>query len=1053
MTQAPSLARAVLLAVCGAVTIGGFVMVQDRSQTRAAEAFITLTDNARTALIERVERHNNLLVGMQLYLDSSDNVTFAEWRDYVRSLESVRGLTSLVGLGYANNLQPGSLEQFFEATTSDGIADFRIRPARTGDIERYVIKFFEPVESLDLQGLDLAAYPALAEAARDAARSGETILAPPGPASTGGTILMLRPRYSLDAPVDTPEERLAALRGWNLGPLDPQVLVQEIEDEFAGAFRVRIDDAGARTRLADTTLPDVQPDFRLTEVVPVLGRNWAFTWESTPTFEAMNARSTPWIVLVAGVAVTALVAALAGVLARREIAVRRLVEERTRELEARAEMNRSFLDNRVVAMLIVDADGSVLSGNQAAARLFGYAVSDLKGVLLNNLIPGAIASIDWTLSTTQGVHRDGSTLYLDVQVNRWTNAGDNARSTVLIRDVSEQTRTSRQLDEQEERFNRAINEAGIGVFDIDLESDVSVVSNSWLRVMGLPADVTLENPQALFRERVHPEDRPIIEAANYAHIDGHTDRTVTEYRVRFDDGTWRWMRSNAVVTERDEDGRALRLLGVQTDVTDRHEAQDALRRSEERFRKFLAQAPVGMAIFDGQGRFLGLNEAMVKLTGYSEAELLEMRFGDLLSKDDLAQIFDTVVETHGDGARGYTGEHQLSHRNGGHVWALLSVAWTFDADRGSDLYIVQLQDISERREIERLKSEFVATVSHELRTPLTSVKGALDLVVGAMADKLPKSSLRLLDIAQSNTDRLIYLVNDILDLEKISAGQIDFHIQPESANELLDASVKQTRPIAVQQDVHLVWRPQEPDRMVLADAGRLNQVLLNLISNACKFSHAGGRVEVWFEVRGAEVMFFVKDEGVGISATHRNSIFKPFSQVDSSDTREKGGTGLGLNICKELVERMNGRIDFESTLGEGTTFRFTCPLAEPADAEPDETDAASSRTRILLVEGDAGFGGLLRSHLSGDSEVAIVTCIDAARERLRSARYDVVMVDLGLASAARRLVRDIAREHPDSKIVALNALAHDPGGLPLTEEALQIGRSLDQLRNSLRKAS
>jgi len=236
-----------------------------------------------------------------------------------------------------------------------------------------------------------------------------------------------------------------------------------------------------------------------------------------------------------------------------------------------------------------------------------------------------------------------------------------------------------------------------------------------------------------------------------------------------------------------------------------------------------------------------------------------------------------------------------------------------------------VRDITERKEVERLKAEFVSTVSHELRTPLTSIRGALGLVIGKFADSLPDVVRELLETANRNGERLTLLIDDILDLEKIKAGQLDFDFGPVDLADLARKAIAADAGFGQSHGVELRLLDLPESAMVWADPHRLLQVFANLISNAVKYSPGGGVVDVTVRRLEGRFRVSVRDFGRGIPEEFRSRIFQRFSQADSSDTREKGGTGLGLAITMAIVKEHGGSIDFSTAEGAGTEFFFELP--------------------------------------------------------------------------------------------------------------------------------
>lgn len=225
-----------------------------------------------------------------------------------------------------------------------------------------------------------------------------------------------------------------------------------------------------------------------------------------------------------------------------------------------------------------------------------------------------------------------------------------------------------------------------------------------------------------------------------------------------------------------------------------------------------------------------------------------------------------------------------------------------------------------RRAAERLKDEFVSTVSHELRTPLTSVVGALGVVAGGLAGEIPAKARDMIGKAYNNSERLMRLINDLLDIQKIESGRVAIHLRPIPLVPLVEESVEANRAYGGKYQVSFRLEKKVPDISVEADIDRLNQVLTNLLSNAAKFTTPGDEVVVAVERVDNHARVSITDHGPGIPESHRNRLFQKFVQLDPWDSRQKGGTGLGLSISKALVEGMGGAIGLHSIKGQGSTF-------------------------------------------------------------------------------------------------------------------------------------
>lgn len=242
--------------------------------------------------------------------------------------------------------------------------------------------------------------------------------------------------------------------------------------------------------------------------------------------------------------------------------------------------------------------------------------------------------------------------------------------------------------------------------------------------------------------------------------------------------------------------------------------------------------------------------------------------------------------------------------------------------------ITVFEDITAQVELDRLKNEFVANVSHELRTPLTAIRGVVGLMLGGALGDLPKPAEQMARVCQQNTDRLLFLVNDLLDMQKIEQGKLEINAQPCAATQLLHDIEQNMQAYAQSFQVCIVLNDQAPHAVINVDPQRFQQILANLLSNAVKFSKKGSSVMLRSSVQGHQLILEVQDTGCGMSEAFKSRIFIPFSQADSADNRRRTGTGLGLSISKKLVEQMGGQINFSSEVDVGTTFELRFDLLE-----------------------------------------------------------------------------------------------------------------------------
>lgn len=404
----------------------------------------------------------------------------------------------------------------------------------------------------------------------------------------------------------------------------------------------------------------------------------------------------------------------------------------------------------------------------------------------------------------------------------------------------------------------------------------------------------------------------------------------------------------------------------------------------------------GIITINASGTIETMNSAAETLFGHLPGALLRRNIR-LLMAEPFASAHESELARHAaDGGGAFLGTiREMEGLRADGTGFPMEVAFTGAALDNRHLLVASVRDITERRAIERLKNEFVSTVSHELRTPLTSISGALALIAKGTAGAVSDKAMGLVTIARSNCDRLVRLINDILDLERIEAGNLVFEFEPVDMAELLRRAVRDTAEYAEKYRVGLEIAATDPGAVVWGDQHRLLQVLDNLLSNAVKFSTEGAAVTLTLSRHDGMVHVAVSDRGRGIPEAFKPLVFQKFAQADASDSRQKGGTGLGLSIVKTIVDRHGGRIGFSSEAGMGSTFWFDLPERHTALA-PALPIGPDTERRILICEDDEDdpdVASLVAAASQPRAELVSVRTLALARQALERGRFDVVLLD------------------------------------------------------------
>jgi PAS domain S-box-containing protein len=491
---------------------------------------------------------------------------------------------------------------------------------------------------------------------------------------------------------------------------------------------------------------------------------------------------------------------------------------------------------------------------------------------------------------------------------------------------------------------------------------------------------------------------------------------------------------------------ALLLAGVRTALTFADMRSEAHSRAlQARYELILNSAGEGIYGLDREGRATFVNAAAGEMTGHEPEDVIGRRQHELVHHtraDGTPYPVEECPVMRSISAGAVSRMRQdLYWRKDGTSFPVEYTSTPIVEDGEVTGAVVVFKDISERLEVDRMKEEFTSVVSHELRTPLTSIRGSLGLLAGGTFGELPARGQRMAEIAVENTDRLVRLINDILDIERIDSGKVKLESAGCEASELVSRAIELMGQMASDAEIELTSSAESVP--LEADPDRVLQTLTNLLSNAIKFSHRGGTVRLSCERQRGEALFAVHDKGRGIPAGKLDSIFERFQQVDASDSREKGGTGLGLPICRSIVQQHGGRIWVESELGRGSDFYFTLPAA----VEPERPAAPVSRMPTVLVcDDDPQVLDVVSAMVEDRGYRALQAASGQEAVELAAASHpDVILLDLMMPGMNGWQTASALRERAGAEgvpIVILSVLAE-------AETAYPDGQVVDWLEKPL----
>jgi len=485
----------------------------------------------------------------------------------------------------------------------------------------------------------------------------------------------------------------------------------------------------------------------------------------------------------------------------------------------------------------------------------------------------------------------------------------------------------------EEQFELAMRGATDGLWDWNLVTGEVYYSPRWAYMLGYDVD-ELESTIETFRRFVHPDDREQVEATEADYLSGRIDRYRSEFRMLHRDGVYINVLSRAFIV-RDDAGEPLRVVGTHVDISERKFAEETLREREAYLSTMIEHMPVDFFAIDRDLHYTMQSPTSKEAIG----DVIGQRADELDVPEDLRQAWvDELQQVFGGRTvrREYdvpttTGEERTYLSNvapvdvEGEVIAAIGTSVDITERKRAAL---QLQEAKEKAEAaDRLKSAFLATMSHELRTPLNSIIGFTGILLQELAGPLSEEQAKQLGMVQTSARHLLELINDVLDISKIEAGQLEVVSEPFDCPDLVREVAAAARPLAVEKRIDLRVDVPSGACVIRSDRRRVGQILTNLVGNAIKFTEQG-HVRVSCAEDGVAVVLSVEDTGIGIRDEDLAKLFVPFRQIDTGLTRKYEGTGLGLSISKRLAETLGGTIEAKSEPGRGSCFTVRIPKGE-----------------------------------------------------------------------------------------------------------------------------
>jgi PAS domain S-box-containing protein len=627
-------------------------------------------------------------------------------------------------------------------------------------------------------------------------------------------------------------------------------------------------------------------------------------------------------------------------------------------------LQQAILNSANYSIISTNVDGTILTFNAAAEKWLGYTATEIIG----KTTPVIIHDISEIVQRAQELSQEFCTTIEpgfeafvakarlgDIDEREWSYIRkDGSRFSVLLSitalrdhennitgflgigsDISARKQVESALLANEQLLRTVLDILPVGVWIADKNGQITQVNSAAQQIWSGARYVGIEeyNQYKGWWESTGRQIE-IEEWALFRAITRGESSLNEVIKIQCFDGTYKTV-LNSALPIRDADNNIRGAVVVNQDITN-------IKRTEEELRAMsnaLESAVEGIAQLDTNGRYTKVNPAYANILGYQPEELIAKEWQPTVYVEDQAKMIAAYQQMLANGK--IEVEVQGVRKDNSVFDKQVTMVKAYNPQQEFIGHYCFMKDVSDRREIERLKDEFVSVVSHELRTPLTSISGALDLLASGILNTQLEEQKRMLKIAANNTDRLIRLINDILDIERIESGKIQMTKQICDVADLMLQSVETVEEIA--QSAEITLSVSSIQANIWVDSDRIIQVFTNLLSNAIKFSSPGATIWLSAEIKkntlSPHILFKVQDQGRGIPADKIESIFERFQQVDASDSRQKGGTGLGLAICRSILQHHDGQIWAESTLSVGSTFFFTLPML------PESCDNINSQQR------------------------------------------------------------------------------------------------------------
>ena len=1008
---------------------------------------------------------------------ASDQVTRASFTAMVNDRDLDKEFHGSLGIGFVRYCPREKLDDFLARTRADGAPDFEVRPLGDGS-DLFVIEYIVPEEiNRAAIGYNMATETHRREAALRAMRTGKAALSAPitllQKQEGGKSFIMFYPVYENGKSQATEEDRMQHIIGWTYMPLVASQILDGVASEakneldfevfhgdVASLEQMIYDDDGHLMEIANSNLPKNQYANRLfhdEKSISIGGETWTVSCSTNSSFQRVS-RVDAVTYLLGGCVVTLLLASIVRSISKGSDRVKELAQKITSELAEttkKAEMLSMVATKTANAVVLCDKELKIRWVNEGFTRVTGYAYDEVLGKTLEEMLQGEPLSREASEEIIKHCNdgapyqceimqrmKSGRNYWVHFDITPLVDAEKTITGFMIIQlDVTERKRAEALLKDQVDRTELALAAGELALWDWNVVTGESLYDKRWASILGENwEDISSHFDE--WKNRCHPDDLPIAEQALKLHFEGKSELYQCRHRLRHKDGSWRWITARGKVVNFDSDGKPLRVVGIQRDITRQYVAQLELERQTAALLNVGKLARVGAWAYHLADQTIYWSDQIRVIhevePDYEPTLETALDFYPGQSKEIITKALQQTIDT----GKPYDVELPMMTAKGRRIW-VRAMGEAVCVDGKVQVVNGAFQDITEmhqqRIDLEaaliaaekatQAKADFLANMSHEIRTPMNAVIGMSELL---QHTSLNEEQADFVNVIRTSGETLLSLINDILDFSKIEFGGVQLESIPLDLRDCIESSIDFVARPASEKGLDLIVQ-FEPDAplAIYGDKTRIAQIVTNLLSNAVKFTKHG---EVMVKVSPSGNNHFqiaVSDTGIGIPTDRLDRLFKSFSQVDTSTTREYGGTGLGLAICARLVNVMHGRIWVESSEGKGSTFRVEIPYtAAPQPAESKMViDPLLTRGKRLLIVEEAENDRRILSQLTESWGFTVVTAMssDEAWQLVENNEpFDLAILDLrspatsGHELAAGIRQRAISRSLPIMVLAPLN---------------------------------